>query len=101
MSCLDYEVEAVLAAWAALKARKSPRPVDGRPVGAELRAALVLLEDKWEMTSGHRALERLAAAAVELRDAASSQDSARVTRAYTEFITTLEAIDAIDAWQRT
>jgi hypothetical protein len=95
MSCLDFEVEGVLAAWQALKARKSPRPVDGRPVGAELRAALVLLEDKWEMTSGLRALERLARAAAELRDAASSGDAPRITRAYTDFTA------ALDGWQQT
>jgi hypothetical protein len=95
MSCLEEEVRLVLEEWRVLKARKSPRPVDGRPLGPGLRSALVLLEDKYEMTSGLRALERLARAAAELRDAASSGDAPRITRAYTDFTI------ALDGWQQT
>lgn len=93
MSALDEEVAAVLEGWSALKSRAVQRPPRERPVGAVLAGALDALEERFEQTAYLRHLERVLAAAVELRDAASSQDPARITRAYTAVTT------ALDEWK--
>lgn len=93
MSALDEEVAAVLEAWSALKNRAVQRPQRDRPVGAVLAGALDALEERFEQTAPLRRLEKVLRAAVDLRDAASSQDAARITRAYTALTA------ALDEWK--